>query len=202
VAAPPELIPLWVKAAWTAFVGLLVPSYLRAYGWTNFLWFSDVALLAMVPALWVESRLVASMMALAVVLPELAWNLDFLGRLLTGRSVLGLAAYMFDSRLSVFLRALSLFHVVLPVLLVVMLHRLGYDPRALAFQTALGELVLLLSYLLTDPSKNINWVFGPGARPQKRLPAPVYLACVMVFFPLAVYWPAHLVFQRLFARPH
>jgi hypothetical protein len=36
------------------------------------LWFSDVALLVTVPALWIESRLLASMMALAVILPELA----------------------------------------------------------------------------------------------------------------------------------
>ena len=68
-------IPLWIKAAYTGFVALLVPMYARAYGWTNFLWFSDVALLAMVPALWLENALLSSMMALAVVLPELAWNL-------------------------------------------------------------------------------------------------------------------------------
>jgi hypothetical protein len=87
-------VPLWIKIAYTLFVCVLVPVYVRHYGPANFLWFSDVALLVMVPALWIESRLVASMMALAVVLPELAWNLDFFGRLLTGRHLLGLSLHV------------------------------------------------------------------------------------------------------------
>jgi CDP-diglyceride synthetase len=166
----------------------------------NFLWFSDVALLVMVPALWTENRLLTSMMALAVALPELAWNLDFFGRLVTGRHLLGLAEYMFDSRKPRFLRALSLFHVALPVLLVFALVRLGYDSRALVAQTVLGELVLVLSYLVTPPSQNINWVFGPGTRPQTRIPRLAYLACVMAFWPALVYWPTHSLLVGLLSR--
>ncbi|PYQ12404.1 MAG: membrane-associated protein [Acidobacteria bacterium] len=190
-------IPLWIKLAYTGFVCLLVPVYLRYYSMGNFLWFSDVALLAMVPALWLESRLIASMMALAVALPELAWNVDFFARLVTGRRLIGLADYMFDARKPAFLRALSLFHVVLPVLVIFTVRRLGYDPRALSGQVALVEVLVLLSYRLTDPSENVNWVFGPGARPQRRIPAPAYLACVMVFFPVIVYWPTHLLLERV-----
>ncbi len=78
-------------------------------------------------ALWLESPLLASMMTLAIALPELAWNADFFGRLLTGRRLLGLSDYMFDSRYRPFLRALSLFHVLLPIVLVWTVHRLGYD---------------------------------------------------------------------------
>jgi hypothetical protein len=91
-------VPLWIKIAYTLFVCVLVPVYVRHYGPANFLWFSDVALLVMVPVLWIESRLVASMMALAVVLPELAWNLDFFGRLLTGRHLLGLSLHSSRTR--------------------------------------------------------------------------------------------------------
>jgi hypothetical protein len=192
------LIPLWIKIVYTLFVGVLVPVYLRHYGPTNFLWFSDVALLAMVPGLWAESRLIASTMMLAVGLPEMVWNLDFFARLIGGRSPLGLAAYMFDSNLPRLLRGLSLFHVVLPVLLAWTLTRLGYDPRALAVQTALGTLLIILSYTLTNPAENINWVFGPGAKPQRRVPGLVYLAAVMLFFPFGVYWPTHLVLLRVF----
>jgi hypothetical protein len=191
------LLPLWVKIVYTLFVGVLVPVYLWHYGPANFLWFSDVALLAMVPGLWAESPLIASTMMLAVGLPELVWNLDFFARLITGRAPLGLAAYMFDSSLPRFLRALSLFHVVLPVLLVWTLARLGYDPRALAVQTILGTALIVLSYTLTKPVENVNWVFGPGARPQRRVPRLVYLAAVLVFFPLVVYWPTHLVLLKV-----
>jgi hypothetical protein len=57
------------------------------------------------------------MMTLAIALPELAWNVDFFGRVLGGRHVLALSEYMFDPRKPLYLRALSLFHVAVPVLL-------------------------------------------------------------------------------------
>jgi hypothetical protein len=110
------LIPLWSKLAYTLFVCVLVPVYWRCWGPRNFLWFSDVALLVTVVALWLESPLLASMMTLAIALPETAWNIDFFGRLATGRQLLGLSGYMFDSRTPRWLRALSL-HVALPVVL-------------------------------------------------------------------------------------
>src|SRR5438876_11564943 len=57
----PRRIPAWVKIAYTVFVAVLVPEYLRFYGPANFLWFCDIALLLTVPALWLESRFLASM---------------------------------------------------------------------------------------------------------------------------------------------
>jgi hypothetical protein len=61
------VIALGLKIVYTLFVCALVPIYWRQYGPANFLWFSDIALLALVPALWFENALLASMMALAVV---------------------------------------------------------------------------------------------------------------------------------------
>ena len=191
-------LPLWVKIGYTLFVAVLVPVYLRHYGPANFLWFSDVALLATVPGLWAESPLIVSAMTVAVGLPEILWNVDFLARLLTGRAPLGMVAYMFDRRLPRYLRGLSLFHVALPVLLVWSLARLGYDPRALLAQTVSGTLLMILSYALTSPTENINWVFGPGSKPQRRLPPLVYVTMVIVSFPVLVYLPTHLVLARLF----
>jgi hypothetical protein len=49
-------IPLWLKISYTLFLGLLVPVYAVQYGIANFLWFSDIALLATLVALWRESR--------------------------------------------------------------------------------------------------------------------------------------------------
>lgn len=196
------MIPLWFKVAYTLFVGLLVPIYWRQYGLVNFLWFSDIALLALVPALWFESPLLASMMALAVVLPELAWNSDYFVRLLTGRSLIGLTNYMFDAGIPLYIRGLSLFHVVLPLLLIWMLHRLGYDGRALAAQSILAAVVLPLSYLLSDPRENVNWVYGFGDKPQSLLPGPLFVVLVLMIFVVAVYLPMHLLFERLFGSNH
>ncbi|PYQ41699.1 MAG: membrane-associated protein [Acidobacteria bacterium] len=179
---------------------MVVPVYAVRYGPGNFLWFSDIALIGSVAALWLENPLLASTLALAVLLPELAWNVDFFGRLFSGRHLLRLARYMFDRRISPFVRGLSLFHVFLPVLLVWTVSRLGYDRRAVLAQTALCWIVLHASYLLTSPAENVNWVFGPRAKPQRRLHPIAYLAALMAFFPLAVYWPSHLVLAALFAR--
>lgn len=192
------MIPLWIKLVYTVFVCITVVIYARQWGWANFLWFSDIALVLTVPALWWESSLLASMMALAVLLPEVFWNITFFTRLITGRRLAGLTDYMFDSGRPLYLRALSLFHVFLPPLLVWTVSRLGYAPTALWAQTLLAWTVLPLCYWLTDPKENINSVFGPGAQPQRRIAPWTYLVLVMFFFPVVIYLPTHLLFRLLF----
>lgn len=191
------LIPLWIKLAYTLFVFLVVAVYAVKYPLGNFLWFSDIALLGTVPALWLESSLLASMMTISVLLPEVIWNLSYAGRLLTGKRISGLTDYMFDPDKPLYLRALSLFHVFLPILLLWLVARLGYDPRALPAQTLLAWIVLPLTYRFTDPALNVNWVFGPGNRPQQRIAPLWYLGLSMVVFPVLVYLPTHLLLQWL-----
>ncbi len=193
-----EPIALWIKAGYTLFLAVLVPVYWTHYGPKNFLWFSDIALLTTGVALWAENALLASMMTLAVLLPELAWNLDFFGRVLTGHPMFGMSAYMFDARTPRYLRALSLFHVPLPVGLVCLVHRLGYDRRAWLCQSLAALVVLPLTYRLTEPELNINWVYGLGTR-QTRLPDWLYLALLIVAFSLVLYLPPHLVLGYYFS---
>ena len=193
-----EPIHLWVKLSYTAFLCVLVPVYWSHYGPKNFLWFSDIALFATGAALWLESSLVASMMAVAVLLPETAWNADFIVRLATGRSPFRLSEYMFDRRNPAYLRALSLFHVPLPIVLVWLVHRLGYDRRAWLLQTVLAAIVLPVTYWLTDPAENVNWVHGLGVTPERRLPPRLYVALLVIGFSLVLYLPVHLVLRPLF----
>jgi len=187
-----------LKAAYTVIVLITVAVYVFKYPLGNFLWFSDIALILTAPALWLESPLLVSMMAVGTLLPEIFWNACFFGQLLTGRRVSGLTDYMFDERLPRYLRALSLFHVVLPVLLLWLIARLGYDGKALAAQSALAWVVLALTYWLTDPKLNVNWVFGWGAEPQHKIPPLLYLALLMAAFPLLIHVPTHLMLQRFF----
>jgi hypothetical protein len=123
---------------------------------------------------------------------------SFFGQLLTGRRITGLTDYMFDPHKPLYLRALSLFHVFLPVMLLWMIHVLGYAPAAWIAQTALTWVVLPLTYLFTNPEENVNWVFGPGAKPQKRISPLIYLGLLLIGFPLLVYLPTHLLLQMLF----
>src|SRR5207302_2185151 len=183
------VIPLSLKIVYTLFVCALVPIYWRQYGPANFLWFSDIALLAMVPALWLENALIASTMAVSIIFFEAIWNIDFFTRLATGKSLIGLSAYMFDPKSPLFIRALSCFHISLRVLLLCALLRLGYDRRAFFCQTILALVVLPLSYLFSNPRENVNWVYGFGETAQRTLPAPIFLVIVMLIYPIFIYLP-------------
>jgi len=195
---PTDQIALWIKIVYTLFICVLIPVYWVHYGPGNFLWFSDIALFVTAASLWLESSLLASMMALSVVVLETVWIVDFTIGLISGSSIIGLSAYMFDSKISLPIRALSLFHIILPLLLVWLLYRLSYDTRALIAQTLLAWIVLPVSYFLTKPSENVNWVYGPGSGPQKWMPAPLYLVLLMLAFPLVLYLPTHFVLKKLF----
>lgn len=191
------MIPLWLKLVYTGFVAVLVPFYWRNYGVANFLWFSDIALLTTLVALWTENRLLTSMMAVAILLPEIVWNVAFFGRMLTGHEFGGMVGYMFEPKNPLFLRALSMFHIFLPVLLVWMVWRLGYEERAWLAITVVAWVVLPISYLATEPGANINWVLGIGSV-QTHMPPLAYLGLLMVLIPAVVYYPSHLILRRLF----
>jgi len=101
----------------------------KHYGWKNFLWFSDIAFIGAVPAMWLESAALASVLTVAVLLPELLWNVDYALRLVLRRRVTGLTDYMFEPDRLLLLRGLSLFHVPLPLVLLWMIAAYGYDRR-------------------------------------------------------------------------
>lgn len=186
------MIPLWLKVAYSAMVVLVLAAYWFRYGPRNYLWFSDVALIGLVPALWLESAWIASMMAVGMLALELFWNLSFFGQLLSGHRISGLTDYMFEHERPLWLRALSLFHVVVPAVMLYMLWLLGYDAGAWWVMVLLAWVVLPLSYQVATPRENINWVLGLG-RVQTRLPPPVFLCLLMLLYPLLVHLPSHLL---------
>ncbi len=198
------LIPLWIKLPYTLFVCVLVPVYWHYNGPANFLWFSDFALLLTTVALWRENRLLAGMMSLATLLPEIGWNIDFFSRLLFGFGPAGADGthYMFDPSIPLPVRTLSLFHVFLPWLLLGLVIRLGYEPRSLRWQTLLAWIVLPASYLATDTAHNINFVLGFGMPPQTGMPPLLYLALLMLLLPLCIYLPTHLLLIGINSRRH
>ena len=190
----PQQIPLWLTLAYGLAVPVIAVVYWRSYGPSNFLWLSDIALACTLASLLTGNRLLASMPAVGVLPLELAWTIDFLA----GGRVIGLAAYMFDAKLPLYLRSLSLFHLALPPTLLFLLYRFGYDERALVYQTLLTWVVLVITYVATNPEQNINWVFGPGSKPQQLLPPLVYLGLEIVVLPVFVFFPMHLILKRFF----
>ena len=73
-----------------------------------------------------------------------------------------------------------------------------FDRRALPIQCVLTSALLPLTYAITDPKDNINWVFGPGRRAQGRVPPILYLGLATLAWPALVHWPTHRVLSRLF----
>lgn len=189
-------IPNWLKLSYTALVCIIVPVYWHALGPSNFLWFSDIALISLVAAVWLENRLIASAMAVGVLFLELAWVIDFfsMGQLLK------IAAYMFDASEPGHIRMLSgTFHLVLPPLLFYLLWRLGYDRRAFSLQSIVTLIVLPLTFAVTTPYENINWVYGLG-KVQDLMPPLLYLVLFYLALVGGIYWPSHLLFRHYFSK--
>jgi hypothetical protein len=203
-------IPYSVKLLYSAFVAILVPLYWVTYGPWNFLYFCDVALLVTAAAIWIESPLLVSMQAVAIVAPQALWVADLLCRVVGGVEITGVTSYMLDASIPAYLRALSLFHGWLPFFLLWLLSRLGYDRRALAIQSAAAIVILLISYLFApappppagDPNRavNINYVYGLTDKQSQTLMAPwLWLASLMAINVIAFYIPTHFVLRRVFA---
>jgi len=200
-------LPLWLKLLYSAYVAVLVPVYLSAYGPTNFLYFCDIALLMTLVAVWTERPLLASAPAVGIVAPQLVWQLDFVCTA-AGFPLVGMTGYMFDANLTLFTRFLSFFHFWLPILLLWMVWRLGYDRRALAAWTVITWLVLPFCWLVlpgpdpnADPSLpiNVNYVWGmSSAAPQTFVPPLVWLGGLMVGLPLVLFAPTHAALRRFF----
>ena len=192
------MIPAWFKLAYTAFVLIIVVIWWRNYGWRNFLWFSDIAFIGAVPAMWLGNAALSSILAVAVLLPEILWNVDYLGRLVLRRRVTGLTDYMFEKERPLILRALSLFHVPLPLVLLWLLAAYGYDERmAFPGAVALAALVLPWSRRVSTPEKNINWTYGLGAS-RTRWPGAIWVAVLFTGFVVLVFLPTHWVLARYF----
>ncbi len=208
VASRGNLIPLWLKLAYTAFVAVLVPVYWVNYGPANFLYFCDVALLMTVPGIWLEDKLLISIPTVGIFLPQMVWVADYIAHF-AGTSVNGMTDYMFDASKSFFLRSLSLFHGWLPFLLLYLTWRVGYDRRAFWAWTILAWALILISYLyMPGPTPdaggravNINYVHGMSdTEPQKWMHPYAWLALLMVGMPLLLNAPMHALLNRWLAR--
>lgn len=199
---------MWLKLAYTAFMAVLVPVYWQNYGPTNFLYFCDVALFLTLAGLWLERPLLVSTAAVGILAPQLLWLADFFVGLAGGR-LLGLTEYMFDADRSLFLRGLSLFHGWLPLMLVYLVWRNGYDRRAFAAWTALATVLMLVCYLFLPPPSpdhglepvNVNYVYGfSDEAPQTWMAPQLWLLLEMVAMPLLLVWPMHVALKRLGER--
>jgi hypothetical protein len=183
-------IPLWLKVVWTACVIAWIPLYWRQYGLQNFLFFCDLGNLFIAVGLWLESALIFSWQACGLLLFQTLFTIDLGSALISGRHLIGGTEYMFDPRVPLPVRLLSLFHVVTPPLLLWAISRLGYDRRGWKFQTLTAWIVVPINYFWR-PEYDVNWARGPFFREQHVVPGIVYLLAYLVIVPAAIYYPTH-----------
>jgi hypothetical protein len=192
-------MPAWLKILWTAWLIVWIPVYWRQYGPQNFLFFCDLGNILIAVGLWLDSPLIFSWQAAGLLVFQTAYVLDLAGALVSGRHIIGGTEYMFDWHVPLFVRLLSLFHVVVPPLLLWALWRLGYDARGWKLQVLLTWIVVPINYFWR-PAADVNWARGPFFREQHVMPGPLYLLLYLISIPLFVYWPTHLLLSWLFKR--
>ena len=198
--APRQEIPNSFR--WLALLSLIAwfAAYWRAWGPANFLHLCDIAVILTCIGLWTNSALLVSSQAVSSVLIDIVWTLDVAARLLFGRHLIGGTEYLFDGSTPLWARLLSLFHIVLPFVLLWSLSRLGYDRRGWKLQSAILLPILIASRFVT-PDQNLNFaVKDPFLHCSYGL-APAHLAITFLFLVFVVYLPTHLLLMRLFPSP-
>jgi hypothetical protein len=198
----PGRLPLWLKIGWTIWVAVWIPLYWKQWGPSTFLWFCDLANLLILAALWTESALIFSWQAISVLLFQIVFTIDVLGRAVLGRHLIGGTEWVFDDqKIPLYIKLLSLgMHLAAPPLLIWAVRKLGYDRRALPLQIATICVLLPLCWLGWDETLNLNWVYKPFNRPQTAMAPGLYLLVCIVAYSVLVFLPTHLLLARLFGR--
>jgi hypothetical protein len=185
----------WAALLWLA---VWVPAYAVVYGLGNFLHLCDVAVILTCLGLWQGSALLLSMQALNILI-DLTWDLDLGWRLVTGRHLLGGTEYMWEARYALWVRLLSLFHLVLPVVLLRALREVRYDRRALAAQSVLG-LLMIAAARTVGPQANVNFSWRDPFFHRAWGPAPLHVLVIFAGLVAVVYAPTHAALSRLYPR--
>ena len=166
------------------------PIYWREYGSQNFLFFCDLGNLFIAAGLWLESPLILSWQACSLLLFQSLFSVDLAAALVSGHHPIGGTEFMFDPQVALWIRLLSLFHVVTPPLLLWAIWRLGYDGRGWKYQTLTAWIVVPINYFWR-PQYDVNWARGPFFREQHAVPGLVYLLGYLIIVPAVVYFPTH-----------
>ena len=176
------------------------PSYAATWGWRNFFALCDVAVVLTCVGLWRNNLRLVSSQALVALSAGALWSADVGSRLATGKHLFGGTEYMWNPEVPFPIRLLSLFHLGLPVMLVLLLRRTGYDRRALGLQAGITAGLLVVSRAI-GASKNLNYAFRDPLWHRQLGPAPLHLAAIFAGTVVLVYGPIHLALCRLLPPP-
>jgi hypothetical protein len=202
--APPSAaqykFPDWLRWATLLWLLLWLAAYWRTWGAANFLHLCDIAVVLTCIGLWTSNALLISSQAVSSLLIDVVWSLAAACRFFFRRSLVGGTDYLFDAQYPLWVRLLSLFHVILPILLLWALYRQGYDRRGWALQSGIA-LFAFAAARFTSPDANINFAFREPFFQHAFRPAALHVALSVLFMAIVVYLPTHLLLQRIFPPP-
>jgi hypothetical protein len=191
--------PMWLRCAAVIWLAIWIPAYWQTWGAANFLHLCDIAVILTCAGLLTNSTLLISSQAVGSLLVDTAWMLDAGWHLVRDRGLLGGADYLFDPSYPLWVRLLTLFHMVMPVLLLWAIGRTGYDRRGWPLQCAIA-LPAFVAARFAAPALNINYAFtDPFIHRSWGSPA-AHVLISWLFMALAVYLPTHLALQTIFKR--
>ncbi|MGA8267446.1 MAG: hypothetical protein WB787_06770, partial [Candidatus Acidiferrales bacterium] len=185
-------LPTWARWAALIWLAIWVPTYLYYWGPSSFLFLCDLAVVLACAGIWTSNALLISSQAVSSLVVDAAWVIDISWTLIFGRHLIGGTEYFFDPHYPLVVRLMSLFHVVLPIVLLLSLRRTGYDARALKLQSLIAGVALVASRFV-GPQRNINFAFADPFFRRSWGPAPVHLALVLAPLILLIYVPTHIV---------
>jgi len=197
---PPPGLPALARALALAWLLVYLPAYALAYGFANFLFLCNLSVILGCIGVLAESPLLITSQAIGVLVVGAAWTLDLGWRLLTGAHLIGGTEYMWEERWPLFTRLLSLYHVVLPPVLVWAAARVGHDRRGLRLQSAIAVAGVLVGRAL-GPEANINQAFVDPVLKRSFEPPALHLAIVAGTLVLVVYPLSDLLLRRLLRSP-
>lgn len=192
--------PNWLRWAGVIWLAVWIPTYWRYWGAQNFVHLCDIAVILTCAGLWWGNSLLLSSQAVSSIVVDLVWDLDAAWRFFSGHNLIGGTEYMWDAHYPLWVRLLSLFHIVWPILLLWSLARVGYDRRGWLLQTAIAADAFVVARS-TDPALNINYAFRDPILHRAWGPGPVHIALMWIGLVVVIYLPTHFILAKIFREP-
>ncbi|MHB8754434.1 MAG: hypothetical protein ACYC92_05685 [Candidatus Acidiferrales bacterium] len=199
-SAKDSKLPQWVRWASLIWLAVWIPAYWHYWGAQNFIHLCDVAVILTCAGLWWSNSLLLSSQAVSSIVVDLLWDLDAAWRFLSSHNLIGGTEYMWDAHYPLWVRLLSLFHIVWPILLLWSLARVGYDRRGCLLQAAIAADAIVVARA-TAPALNINYAFRDPIFHRAWGPAAAHLALTWIVLVIVIYLPTHFVLAKLFRAP-
>jgi hypothetical protein len=197
MAIPKAKFPAWAR--WASLVWLVAwfSLYWHEWGLENFLHVCNLAIILTCLAISANNRLLLASQAVSSILSDLLWDLDVSWTFFQGHHLFGGTEYMWDTHYALWIRLISLYHFVWPLIVLLAVKQIGYDRRGLGLQAGIAALAVIAGRM-ANPALNLNFAFTDPIFRRQIGPVWVHLTLIWVVMVVVLYVPTHLMLRKLF----